>query len=166
MIWRATPVCGAWQLQFMVHNFAPAVQKVVVEQQADDGSWRELASRFTIEFRAYAARPHTRIKREFTVPVEMGPNMRGSAVAIRALCKTTRRHEAMADKEGTPPPGLRIAVRGVGQVAISHVQLTNGVETWQAHRNARRLIKLGQPAPRRGLPVVDWSQNSGPVIML
>ena len=27
LIWQATPVCGAWQLMFTVHNFAPAVQK-------------------------------------------------------------------------------------------------------------------------------------------
>jgi hypothetical protein len=38
---QATPVCGAWQLQFMVHNFSPAVQRVVVEQQAADGTWAE-----------------------------------------------------------------------------------------------------------------------------
>ncbi len=55
LVRQATPMCGAWQLQFMVHNFAPAVQKVVVEQQQADGTWRELASRFTLEFRALAA---------------------------------------------------------------------------------------------------------------
>ena len=121
LIWPATPVCGAWQLQFMVHNFAPAVQKVVVEQQNEDDSWRELASRFTIEFRAYAARPHTKIKREFTVPV------------------------------ASPDDKLRIAVHGTGQVAISHVLLTNGVKTQPVPISNRKKV-LGRRAPKRGLP--------------
>ncbi|HWZ93981.1 MAG TPA: family 20 glycosylhydrolase, partial [Opitutaceae bacterium] len=53
----ATPVCGRWQLQFAVHNFAPALQKIVVEQQRTDGTWEELHSMFTIEFKAAAAQP-------------------------------------------------------------------------------------------------------------
>jgi hypothetical protein len=94
---HASPVCGAWQLNFWVHNFAPAVQKVVVEQQQPDGSWSELAARHTIEFRAKAARPAAKIRREFSVPV------------------------------GSPDSPLHIVVQGVGQVAISHVMLTDGV---------------------------------------
>lgn len=129
LVWQATPVCGAWQLQFMVHNFAPAVQKVVVEQQEPAGTWRELASRFTIEFRAQAARPRTRLKREFTVPV---------------------------DSTGSR---LRIAVRGVGQVMISHIVLTNGVETRRSHTYSLKQI-LGRPAPDRGLPEIDWTRNA------
>jgi hypothetical protein len=124
----ATPVCGAWQLQFMVHNFAPAVQKVVVEQQDEGGAWRELGARFTIEFRAQAARPRTKLKREFTVPVD------------------------------SPGARLRIAVRGVGQVAISHATLTDGVETRRAASFHARQI-LGRAAPAAGLPVLDWSEN-------
>ncbi len=140
MAWLATPVCGAWQLQFMVHNFAPAVQKVVVEQQREDGSWRELASRFTIEFRAYAARPNTRIKREFTVPVTTESWSTGDPA-----------REKMRGEVAAPPilPPLRIAVRGVGQVAISHVVLTNGVEIrWAAGFRQKKI--LGQRAPKRG----------------
>lgn len=92
----STPVCGAWQLQFMVHNFTPAVAKVVVEQQTAGGSWQEIAGRYTIEFRALAARPETRLKREFTVPVS------------------------------SPQTPIRLLVQGVGQVGISHVALTDG----------------------------------------
>jgi len=121
MIMEATPLCGAWQLQFMVHNFSPAVQKVVVEQQADVGSWRELAGRYTIEFRAQAGRPASKIKREFTVPVD------------------------------SPAAKLRIAVRGVGQVAISHVTLANGVVTQRAS-DFRRMKIVGRRAPKQGLP--------------
>lgn len=128
LVGQASPVCGAWQLQFIVHNFAPAVQKVVVEQQPAPGAWRELADRFTIEFRAGAARPRSRIKREFTVPVD------------------------------SPDAKLRIALRGVGQVAISHLSLTNGVET--RRRRAFSLKQtLGRPAPKHGFPAPDWDAN-------
>jgi len=134
LMWQATPVCGAWQLQFMVHNFAPAVQKVVVEQQETDGTWRDLAGRFTIEFRAQAARPRTKLKREFTVPVD------------------------------SPCAKLRIAVRGIGQVAISHAALTNGVEVRRTRTFSLKRI-LGQRAPSRGLPTIDWSKNAQALAM-
>lgn len=128
LLGQATPVGGAWQLQFMVHNFAPAVQKVIVEQQEPAGTWRELAGRFTIEFRAQASRPKSRLKREFTVPVD------------------------------SPDVRLRIAVRGVGQVAVSHVALTDGVEVRRSRTYSLRKI-LGRRAPGRGLPVIDWTKN-------
>jgi hypothetical protein len=127
---RATPVCGEWQLQFWVHNPAPAVQKVVVERQQPDGTWSEIAGRYTIEFRGFAARPRTRIRREFTVPVD------------------------------SPGAVLRIAVRGVGRVAVSHATLTNGVEVRRA-ADFRTLHALGADAPASGLPVIDWSVNQG-----
>ncbi|MSU47133.1 MAG: glycoside hydrolase family 20 [Lacunisphaera sp.] len=132
--WQKTPVCGAWQLQFMVHNFAPAVQKVIVEQEEAGGTWRELASRFTLEFRANAARPRTKLKREFTVPVE------------------------------SPGARLRLAVRGIGQVAISHVVLTNGVETRRG-RNFGRKAVLGRRAPTRGFPFFDWQVNQATLVV-
>ena len=125
---EATPLCGVWQLQFMVHNFAPAVQKVVVEQAGPDGLWRELASRYTIEFRAPAARPKTKIKREFTVPVD------------------------------SPDARLRIAIYGVGQIAVSHVALTDGVEIIRGIRFHHMKI-LGLRAARRGFPKI----TAGPV---
>jgi hypothetical protein len=126
------PVCGAWQLQFVVHNFAPALQKVVVEQKGPDGGWSVLQGRFTIEFRAAAARPRANLQREFSVPV-------GSSAAA-----------------------LRITVRGIGQVKISRVELTDGVTRlrpsgWPA---TRKKI-LGRPAPRRGFPELDLVNNQG-----
>jgi hypothetical protein len=125
LIAQATPICGAWQLQFMVHNLAPAVQKVVVEQQAADGSWHELVGRYTIEFRSQAARPTTRLKRELTVPV------------------------------GSPVTKLRLRVAGVGQVTLSHVTLTNGVERLYPParlRMPKTKTVLGSPAPKHGMP--------------
>ena len=120
----ATPVCGAWQLQFWVINFAPAVQKITVEQLQSDGTWRELASRYTIEFRAKAARPTAKVRREFTVPVESSDT------------------------------ALRIAVHGVGQVAISHIALTNGVTTRRAIDWSQKKT-VGVPAPTHGFPQLD-----------
>lgn len=125
-----TVVAGFWQLQFLVHSFAPALQKVIVEEQTGDGAWKQIGARFTIEFRAEAARPRSRIRREFAVPVE------------------------------NPEAKFRIAVRGLGQIAISGVELTNGIH----HRRAigvlptRRKI-IGKPAPRRGFPKIDWDTN-------
>jgi hypothetical protein len=149
LTWGATPVCGAWQLQFMVHNFAPAVQKVIVEQQDESGAWRELAARFTIEFRAAAARPHSKLKREFTVPVEIETWSAGGPA-----------REKSRGEVAAPPvfPPLRIAVRGVGQVSISHVTLANGMEVRRAKNYPRKKI-IGRRAPHRGFPSPDWQVN-------
>jgi hypothetical protein len=91
-----------------------------------------LHGRNTIEFRAYAARPRTKISRELNVPI------------------------------GDPELPLRLAVRGVGQVALSQVELTDGVQELPAlgWRSGRRKI-LGQPAPHRGFPELDWTKNRG-----
>jgi Glycosyl hydrolase family 20, catalytic domain len=127
-----TPVCGRWQLQFAVHNFAPALQKIVVEQQSPNGAWKELHSVFTIEFKAAAAQPRARIVREISVPVDA------------------------ADAR------LRIAVRGLGQVAVNDIMLTNGgVARYPA--GSRKKITLGQPAPRSGFPSINWEHNGGEV---
>jgi hypothetical protein len=129
LVRQITPVCGTWQLQFMVHNFAPAVQKVVVEQQEANGEWRELAGRFTIEFRAAAARPRSKSKREFTVPV------------------------------ASPDSRLRIAVRGIGQVAISHVALANGLEPRRTGNPRNKKVLGRTPGMRLELSAFDWSVN-------
>ena len=129
---KKSPVGGAWQLQFMVHNFAPAVQKVIVEQQSADGHWRELASRYTIEFRAQAARPKSKIKREFTAPIN------------------------------SPEVNLRIAVRGVGQVAVSHISRTNGAEIHRENNYRQKKI-LGHVAPKHGLP--NPMADSAPLVL-
>jgi hypothetical protein len=129
-----TPVCGRWQLQFAVYNFAPALQKIVVEQQGPDGSWEELHSVFTIEFKAAAAQPHAKIVREISVPVDA------------------------ADAR------LRIAVRGLGQVAIDKVTLTDGV-SGRSPAGWRKKIILGLPAPHSGFPSIDWEHNCGEIEM-
>ena len=134
IITEDTPVCGAWQLQFMVHNFAPAGQKIVVEQLGTDGLWRELASRFTMEFRAQAARPHSKCKREFTVPLT------------------------------TPTPSLRIALRGIGAVAISHITVTDGIVIQRRRDFSRKKILRG-PLTRRGFPVFDPLLNQAALLI-
>ncbi|HMD61182.1 MAG TPA: family 20 glycosylhydrolase [Opitutaceae bacterium] len=128
----ASPVLGAWQLMFDVVLERPALQRVVVELRRRNGSWRQLHARTAIEFRASAARPRTSIRRGFSVPVP-GP-----------------------DAE------LRIAVRGLGQVVIARVELSDGVRAlaprgWRAA--SRRTV--GRPAPRGGFPDLEWGRNTG-----
>jgi hypothetical protein len=106
----ASPVFGTWQLSFIVHNFAPALQRVVVEQQQADGSWRELHSRHTIEFRAEAAASRANLRRPFSAPID-------SRDAV-----------------------LRISVHGLGQVGLEQITLSNGVETLTASSKGKRTI--------------------------
>jgi hypothetical protein len=131
-----SPVCGAWQLTFDIVLTEPALQRIVVEEQGGDGAWREIHGRTLIEFRADAARPHARLRREFTVPVE-GP---GTA--------------------------LRIALRGIGRVGISDVQLTDGVVVRRpAGLQAPRVRILGKRAPKGGFPDLDWGRNEDAVAL-
>jgi hypothetical protein len=157
LIWQATPVCGGWQLLFTVHNFAPAVQKVVVEQQQPDGTWAALYGLHTIEFRAFAAHSSTTLRREFSVPIE--------DLNHDQICRAGSPCSALLPKDkdcaviGAILP-LRLAVRGVGQIAVSHVELTNGVARCHPTRwpQAQKIL-LGQRALLQGFPDVDWTRN-------
>jgi hypothetical protein len=127
-----SPVCGAWQLRFDVLLAEPALQKVVVERGGADGAWHLLHGRMTIEFRAEAARPRAAIRREFSVPVP------------------------------GPDASLRIAVRGLGRVCITQVELTDGVAVLRPRGwNAARRVAVGLRAPRSGFPDLDWERNEG-----
>lgn len=133
----ASPVHGRWQLSFIVHNHAPALQKILVEQQSADGSWKTLAERFTIEFRAKAARPRANVKREFSVSVD------------------------------SPAHPLRIGLRGVGQVAISQVLFTDGVIALRPRDwPVRERRPLGTPAPAAGLPDLHLGSNRDAVSLV
>ena len=136
---ETAPVCGAWQLLFTVRNFAPALQKVVVEQRRPDGAWTALHALHTIEFRAEAARPRTAIRREFSVPVPGGA-------------------------EAAAPVVLRIGIRGVGQLEVSGARLTDGVVSLRPAGGCASRT-LGRPAPRGGFPAIDWERNAGEVVL-
>ena len=99
VLFGRTPVCGAWQCIFTVVNFEPAAQRISLEQQQLDGSWREIRGRHTIEFRAEAAQPKAQIERLFSTVLD--------------------------DEIGA----LRVVCRGVGRVRIVGARFTNGVET-------------------------------------
>jgi hypothetical protein len=130
-------VVGALQLTLVVFNFAPALQKVVVEENLADGNWRELRTRFTIEFTSEGATPEAKIKRALSVPVEP----RGDREII-----------------------LRIGVRGLGQVKIGRVELTDGITAQRPLKwPGGRYATIGKVAPRRGLPVPQWDANVGAV---
>jgi len=135
-LFSPSPVCGAWQLQFDVLLDEPALQRVVVEARAPGGAWRTLHARTQIEFRAEEARPRAGLRREMSVPVP-GPGSR-----------------------------VRIAVRGLGRVGISHVELTDGIETLAPKGWApARARTIGRGAPRKGLPGPNWERNSGSVTL-
>jgi hypothetical protein len=175
IIWQATPVCGAWQLQFTVHNFAPALQKVVVEHQQPDGSWALLHGLHLIEFRAFAARPRANIRREVSVPIPAPLTTVGRVNLPAEASREGRVPNApfaspesggvgrqLGDKPPYPPTviRLRLAVRGVGQIAISRVELTDGVVRLRpaGWPSVNKRI-LGRPAPSRGFPEVDFERN-------
>jgi hypothetical protein len=122
---RGEPVFGPrWLLCYRVHNFAPAVQQVAVEQQASDGTWQRRQACHTIEFQSRAAKPRGSIAREHAAPIDWD--------------------------DGDPAPrAIRFTLTGVGEVRIRGAVLTDGV-TMIAVRNGP--IRLGRPAPRRGWP--------------
>ncbi len=126
----ASVMTGRWQLQFYIHAIRPAANLVVVQQQEGNGKWRDIRQRHTIEFRSGAARRTSQLKRGWSVPIE----------------------------DASLP--IRIALRGVGEIAIGSVQLSNGIETRRNRswpRGQRR--KLGKPAPTSGWPELEWSTN-------
>jgi hypothetical protein len=122
---------GPWQLSYTVRNFAPCLQLVAVEQQQPDGTWRTLQSCHTIEFQTRAAQPRGPFVREHAAPVHWDGN--------RAT-----------------PPVLRIALRGLGQVQVERIELGDGRINLQARPRGQM---LGQPAPKAGLPELDWTKN-------
>jgi hypothetical protein len=132
--WKASPMAGAWQLQFVVKNFAPALQKVIIEQRDPDGIWRDLDGIFMIEFRARSAQPRSHVTHRLSVPVPWsGPPHR--------------------------EPALRIAVRGFGQVKVGSVRLTDGVHRRTALLGSAKIAIIGKKAPRSGFPDFNWTAN-------
>jgi hypothetical protein len=182
LVRQATPVCGAWQLQFTVHNFAPALQRVVVEQRQPDGAWKAIHGVYTIEFRAAAAKPRTGIRREYSVPISVAASVSEWRLSDRPLAGARRHAIQPSPLAGArsysilPPsapngagrraatlgfPPLRLAVHGVGQVGISNVSLTNGVATFQPRgwpSTGKRI--LGRAAPTRGFPKIPDKRPS------
>lgn len=126
---------GEWQICYRVWNFAPAVQLVGIEQQQPDGSWQTLQSCYTIEFQSAAARPRGPFVREHAAPVDW-------------------------DGARERLPILRLFVRGVGEVKVGAIALTNGSAVLPARGLRGQWRRLGNPAARRGWPVFDWTRNT------
>jgi hypothetical protein len=128
---------GEWQLCYRVWNFAPAAQLVGIEQQQADGSWKRLQACHTIEFQTGAAQPRSDIVREHAAPV----NWDGDLAA---------------------PPRLRAFVRGVGEVKIGEIELVSRGRRLRAYGFGRgRWVRLGKPAPQRGWPDLEQSDERG-----
>jgi hypothetical protein len=61
---------------------------------------------------------------------------------------------------------LRLAIRGLGQIEISNVILTNGLVGRRPHDWPGRTRKiLGSPAPKKGLPDLDWQTNAAAIVL-
>jgi hypothetical protein len=136
---RGEPVFGGpWQLCYTVRNFSPALQLVGVEQRQPDGSWQPLQSCLTIEFLTKAAQPRGSFVREHASPIE-------------------------GVDDPANPPVLRLVLRGVGQVQVERVELRHGRRIWPLTPRSK---KLGQPAPKSGLPELDWTkvQDAWPLV--
>lgn len=131
------PLPGGWQLCYRVKNFAPAAQLVAVEQQREDGAWETLQACHTIEFLARAARPRGGLTREHAAPVAW-------------------------NGDDTAMPRLRFVLRGLGEVRLEDVALTDGRAS---HPGSLPRQRLGQPAPRRGFPDLDWTINRDEIVV-
>ncbi|MDB6094737.1 MAG: hypothetical protein JWM32_2299 [Verrucomicrobia bacterium] len=126
---------GAWQLCYVVENFAPCLHVVGVEQQSGDGKWQSLQGCFTVEFQTRAAQPRATVRHE---------------------------HAACPEWDGNPAnfPQLRLTLRGAGQVRINDVELTDGKTVLRPKGwTAKRGKVLGPKAPTAGLPPLDWTRN-------
>ncbi len=124
--WTANPLAGEWQLSYAVWNIAPAVQQVTV-QQLHQGEWITMKACHTIEFTAAAAVRRSRVVRYHSAPVS--------------------RPAGAAD-----PWQLRFELRGVGQVKIGRMNLSNGSITLALTSDREGWHRLGQHAPTHGLP--------------
>lgn len=122
---------SAWQLCYRVHNFAPSLQLVRVEQQQADATWAVVQECMTVEFQTRAAQRRCTLTREHAAPVTWD----GNRAAL---------------------PRLRFALLGVGQVKIEAAVLTDGRTRVNL---AWKKKMLGQPAPTRGLPPLDWTKS-------
>lgn len=131
LVWGSSPVGGAWQFICRVHAVQPALQCVVLQRRNAEGAWQDVRARPTIEFTAAGARRRGSVVRTFTAPLDAAPRR------------------------------LRLALRGVGRVAISEPELTDGKTSrqpkgWQP--GARRM--LAHAPPPTGIPDAGGSVNA------
>ncbi len=131
-IFAASPLGGKWQFYAIVHTLRPALQQIVIQTQHEDGEWVDRHQRYLIEFRTKAARPRTTIRHWLSLPLE---------------------------SVETP---IRLACRGIGQLAISDVHLSNGLQEYRpatkTNRKSKRII-LGSTEPVRDFFAFDRTVN-------
>lgn len=130
----AIPVSGQWQLTYEIWNFAPAVQKITLEQRIRD-QWIPLKSCHTIEFLSEGADQKSSIKRHLSAPLAapIGPNQL---------------------------PALRVTISGTGQIKLRSLQVSNGIENFSA--DAKSWRKLGHQAPQSGWPDLQQKETYTP----
>ena len=131
-VFRTSPFGGAWNFYGIVHTLRPALQQIVIQIQDSAGHWQDQHERYLIEFRTKAARPRANIRHWLSFPVD------------------------------SPHSKLRLVSRGIGQLAVSDVHLSNGIEELRPKikpaRKSKRTI-LGVIDPIRNFFEFDRSQN-------
>lgn len=145
---KSCPLLGTWHVLIRVRNVAPALQGAAVERRKADGSWETVHGLYSLEFSADAGQRRADFRRRLSVPIEW---------------------------DGRSPLALRVAVRGLGQLELHDLQLTDGVRALRpdcitkgggpVNRIARLVSPrlpgaiMGVPAPQKGFPPIDWSAN-------
>lgn len=116
----ASPFGGKWQFYCIVHTVRPALQQIIIQLQEEDGNWRDLHQRYLIEFRTKAAKPQATVRHWLSFPVD------------------------------APTDNIRLVSRGLGELALSDIHLSNGIQELRPqikpNRKSKR-IKLGQKKP-------------------
>lgn len=132
IVGQKSPFGGEWNFYCIVHTLRPALQQIVIQAQDVAGHWHDQHERYLIEFRTKAARPRANIRHWLSIPVD------------------------------SPQTPLRLVCRGIGQLAVSDVHLSNGIDELRPvikpARKSRRTV-LGQREPIADFFQFDRSRN-------
>lgn len=82
-------------------------------------------------------------------------------IPTNASCACDMARAGRTLHERVPRP-RRLAMHGVGRVAVSHMTLANGVDIRRAKNHPRKKI-LGRHAPKHGFPLFELKQEAGSV---
>ena len=118
-----SPIGGRWQFYAIVHTIRPALQQIVVQIRDAEGNWCDQHQRYLIEFRTKAARRRVNIRHWLSFPID------------------------------SPDTPIRLTCRGIGELAVSDVHLSNGVVRYRPTKSPSRGSK------KYYLGGVDEAQN-------
>jgi len=128
----SSPFGGKWQFYCIVHTIRPALQKIVIQQQAEAGGWHDSHERYLIEFRTKAAKPRINIRHWLSFPLN------------------------------SPCDRFRLVSRGIGELSLSDIHLSDGLQEIRPQikpaRKSKR-ISLGRKQPVVDFFQFDRAEN-------